>query len=117
MAAARPRIRASLLPILAGYGLGALFAAPLVVYMLVGLTGDSYVDLRASGADLAGFVVPTKVIGLGGSSFAGSRARSNASRASAYLGLPTLAIVVWLLVRRWRDPRCGSSGRRSASRR
>ncbi len=101
-AGARPRLRASLLPILAGYGLGALFAAPLVVYVLLGMTGDSFVDLRGSGADLASFVVPTRVIGLGGSSF--GSVHVNASGASAYLGLPTLAIVGWLVVRRWRRP-------------
>jgi hypothetical protein len=100
--ASRARLRASLLPIVVGYGLGALFAAPLVVYILLGIHGSSFADLTNAGADLAGFVVPTKAIGLGGSWFGGIHV--GASGASAYLGLPTLAIVGWLVVVRRRDP-------------
>jgi hypothetical protein len=89
----RPRLRSSLVPIAAGYALGAAFAAPLVVYALLGFVSGSFIDVGVGGTDLLNFVVPTRVIGVGGSSFDSVTANFGPAGSSAYLGLPTLLIV------------------------
>ena len=97
----------SLLPasIVAGYALGALFAAPFVVYALVGFVSSKFSgDLRTyGGTDGDDFVVPNNVIELGGSSFH-SLLTHMPSGESAYLGLPTLVIVALFAVRARRLP-------------
>jgi hypothetical protein len=89
----RPRLRSSLVPIAAGYGLGALFAAPLVAYALIGFHTGSFVDLQGTGSDLLNFVVPLRGIALGGSSLTSLSAHLPNHGATAYLGLPVLLIV------------------------
>ena len=98
---ARSRLRSSLVPIAAGYAVGAVLAAPLVVYVLRGFPPGSFANVRGYGTDLLNFVVPTRVIGVGGSSF-----RSIAMhfpgydvKTSAYVGLPTLFIVAAFALR------------------
>jgi hypothetical protein len=97
----RPRLRSSLIPIVTGYALAAILAAPLVVYTLIGFTpkftGTGYGD-----SDLAGFVIPNGVIGIGGSSFPSLSSRIWRGD-SAYLGLPTLLIIAALAVRAGRN--------------
>ena len=100
----RPAVRASLLPIGAGYVLAAVFAAPFVYYLLAGFQTTSLVsDVGLWGTDLLAFVVPNGVIGVGGTWFPSVTARI-ASGDSAYLGLPTLLIVVLLGLRLRREP-------------
>jgi hypothetical protein len=97
---ARPRIVSSLLPIVAGYGLGALFAAPLVYYTLRGFLGYSFEGVNDSvGTDLLNYVIPTRVIALGGTTFWPLARHFTPAGASGYLGLPTLAIVVLFALR------------------
>ncbi len=100
---ARPRVRSSLLPIVGGYALGAVFAAPFVLYLLLGFVSTKFTgDLRVyGGTDLVDFVLPNRVIGLGGASFP-SQIAHMPSGESAYLGLPTLVIIVVFAVRAWR---------------
>ena len=101
----RPRLRASLLPIAAAYGVGAVLASPLVVYALIGFGSSQFSsDIRGLVTDPLNFLVPTGVVLLGGSSFA-SFAVNKTAGGSAYLGLPTLLIVVAFAVRGWRAPR------------
>jgi hypothetical protein len=101
----RPRLRSSVGPIVAGYALGALFAAPLVVYALLGFVSSKFSgDLRTyGGTDLDDFVLPNNVIELGGSSFH-SLLSHMPSGDSAYLGVPTLIIVALFAVRSRRLP-------------
>jgi hypothetical protein len=101
----RRRLVSSLRPIVAAYGLGAIFAAPIVVYALSGFVPQSFIDLQSTGSDLLNFVVPTPALGVGGSSFPSIAAHFVASGASAYLGLPTLLIAGLFVVRAWRTPR------------
>lgn len=92
---ARRRLRSSLAPIAAGYALGAVFAAPLLVFVLLGFVSRSFISpvVKDAGTDLLNFVVPTPVIAIGGTSFSSVRGHFLAAGASGYLGLPTLLIV------------------------
>src|SRR5207237_155565 len=98
---ARARLRSSLAPIAAGYLIGGVLAAPLLVYVLHGGLAGSFSDAPSSRSDLANFVLPTRVIGIGGSSFASVTAHfpHSDTEAGAYLGLPTLLIVVLFALR------------------
>ena len=111
----RRRVLSSLRPIVAAYGLGAIFAAPIVIYALSGFVPQSFIDLQTTGSDLLNFVVPTPALGVGGSSFPGIDTHFVASGASAYLGLPTLLIATVFVVRGWRiSARALSCWRRSS---
>src|SRR5207249_170397 len=57
---ARTRLRSSLAPIAAGYVLGGVLAAPLLVYVLHGGLAGSFSDAPSSRSDLANFVLPTR---------------------------------------------------------
>jgi hypothetical protein len=91
----RPRVRASLAPIGAGYLVGGLLAAPFLAYALIGFHTGRIINLEGAGggADLANLVVPTKTTGVGGSSLTSVSSRFGSSTASLYLGLPTVVIV------------------------
>ena len=97
--AERRRLLSSLPPILAAYALGAVFAAPLVYYALTGLVSHGFINVHDTGSDLLNFVVPTKVIALGGSSFPSVASHFKSSGSSAYLGLPTLLIAAAFALR------------------
>ncbi len=109
---ARPRLRAIPGPLAGAYALGALIGAPLVVYAVLGFTGGSVNSAPAAfDGDLLNFVVPTHLIALGGSYLANGwlgsisiHFRGSDTERGAYLGLPTVAIVAWYAVRRWRLP-------------
>ena len=88
----RRRLLSALPPIVAAYGLGAVFAIPIVIYALSGFVPQSFIDLQSTGSDLLNFVIPTPALGVGGSSFPSIGSHFVASGASAYLGLPTLLI-------------------------
>ena len=101
----RPRLRSALLPIAGAYGVGAVLAAPLVFYVLDGPVSSRFVSDRSTLlTDPLNFVVPTSVIMLGGSTFS-SYAANRTAGGSAYLGLPTLLIVVAFAFRGRRLPR------------
>ena len=89
----RPRLLAALAPIAGGYALGGVLAAPLIVYAALGFVPGWSVESHGSGSDLLSFAVPTRLVAVGGSSFASIAAHLGSGGASAYVGLPTLAIV------------------------
>jgi len=99
-------------PVTLAYGLCALLGGPLTVYLMLGFNGDSINWPPDFNGDLLNFVVPTHLIALGGS-FLGSgwvgsmvaHFPSNDAERGAYLGIPTLVIVVLWFIR----------GRRSAT--
>jgi hypothetical protein len=100
----RPRVVGSLFPIAVGYGLGALFASPLLIYALTDFATESFEPIRQSGSDLLNLVVPTNAIALGGSLFDHATSRYPDGGLGAYLGVPVLLIVALYGVRERRSP-------------
>jgi hypothetical protein len=100
---ARPRLRSSLAPTGAAYGLAALLSAPLIYY---GLTGFVHATEYASifSADALSLVVPTQVIGWGGDSFASLTGHfpGDIAERDSYLGLPILLMIILLTLRQFR---------------
>jgi hypothetical protein len=105
VSAVRLQVRAAVVPLAAGYGLAALLAAPLLVYALLGFRGTRLISnpIGAFGTDLVNFVVPDGIIWAGGSWFR-TFLEPFISGYSAYIGLPTLVIVVLYAVRERRSP-------------
>jgi hypothetical protein len=107
--ATRARLRHAWLPLVEAVGVALLVAAPLVFYALKGFQGESINDPSLFDANLVNFVVPTKFVWAGGSAFAhtSNDFRGGIAEAGAYLGIPTLIILVWyaLSVRRSRIAR------------
>jgi hypothetical protein len=103
----RARLVSSLAPVVGGYALGGLLAAPFVYYTLEGLIPHRFADPPFFSGDLLNLVVPTRLVALGGSSLASVAAHfpGNDNERGSYLGLPVLLIVVLFAIR----------GRRSAS--
>jgi hypothetical protein len=95
--ATRTRLRAGLRPLLAAAGIALVVAAPLVYYAVTGYQGDSINAPGLFDGDVLNFLVPTRVTWAGGAALAhlSRQFRSNDAEAGAYLGIPTLAIVVW----------------------
>ena len=89
----RSRLRALLRPLAAGYGLGALISAPLVVYAVLGFPHQGYSGAQESGTDLMNLIVPTQVNAIAGSSFPSVSAHFNEHESALYLGLPALLIL------------------------
>lgn len=99
----RARIRSSLVAIVAAYGLAAVIASPFVYYLLFDFNSTSVVtDIKAWGTDVLAAFVPSFVIGFGARDlgFVQEHVRSH----SAYLGLPTVAIIAAYAVRSRRSP-------------
>jgi hypothetical protein len=90
----RRRARAILAPALAAYAIAAVIAAPLVFYLLDGFSGSSFAGAENSSTDLTNFLLPSSVNAFLGSSFQSVTRHYHLSEAGAYLGLPTLLIVV-----------------------
>jgi hypothetical protein len=96
----RPRLRSALAPIATGYALGAVAAAPFVVYALRDFHGGRIINVdRGGGADLANLFVPTVTTGVGGSTLTAVSQHFASTTGSVYLGLPTLVIVVLMALR------------------
>jgi hypothetical protein len=97
----RPRLRSALGPIGAAYGLSLALAAPLVYYALSGFRSESINEPAKFSADLANLAVPTHIIALttSGLTSISRHFPGNDAEQGAYLGLPTLAIVVWFAIR------------------
>jgi hypothetical protein len=88
----RSRIRSSLGAIVTGYGLAAVIASPFVYYLLSDFNSKTVVtDIKLWGTDVLAAFVPSFVIGFGGTDlgFIHHHVKSH----SAYLGLPTIAMV------------------------
>ena len=93
--ARRAALRRSLAPLITGYGLSAVLAAPLLYPMLARFEHNSINRPADFPADLLNLVVPTR-ISLAGSAWAGGisdRFVGPIAERGAYLGLPTLVIV------------------------
>jgi len=89
----RPRLRRLVPGLAAGYGLGAVFAAPFTVYAVLGFPRHGFVQ-DPSGTDLLDVVVPTNVNGLMGNELPSLRGSFNPHESAIFLGLPVLAIVL-----------------------
>jgi hypothetical protein len=97
----RARLRSALRPLAAAYALSLALAAPLVYYALSGFRSESINEPAKFSADLANLVVPTHILALttSGLTSISRRFPGNDAEQGAYLGLPTLAIVVWFAIR------------------
>ena len=78
-------------------GIALVVAAPLVFYALKGFQGESINDPHLFDADLVNFVLPTKFVWAGGATFehVSNNFRGGVAESGAYLGIPTLVILVW----------------------
>jgi hypothetical protein len=87
--------------IVAAYAFAAVIAAPLVVYALRGYEPFYFGNPAIFSGDLLNFVVPTHLIGLGGSSLAhvSGHFPGNDNERDSYLGLPALAMIGLLAAR------------------
>jgi hypothetical protein len=99
----RARLHSSLKPIIAGYALGGLLAAPFLAYAAVGFVPTSIVPLGGTNTDLLNVIVPTQALAAGGSTLKHLSMRFPDGGIGIYLGLPTLVIVVVYAVRTWRS--------------
>ena len=98
VARSRRRRLVQLLPAVIGaYAIAAVLTAPLIVYLLLGYQQTTIARPRAHPADLLNLVVPTHLTWLSwhwtdqiSASFLGS-----STEQGAYLGLPTIAVVLW----------------------
>jgi len=101
----RRRIRSFVLPLLAAYALSALIVAPFTYYLLFHFASATTVtDIELWGTDLLGFVVPAFVNGLGGTDLVPTHLLARVPSHSAYLGLPTMLVILVYAVQRWRSP-------------
>jgi hypothetical protein len=90
----RPRIRTSFAPLVAGYTIAAILAAPFLVYALRGFV-PSDLDPYEFPADVLNLAVPTHVTAIGGSWLhsVSNRFPGNADEEGSYLGLPMIAVI------------------------
>ena len=93
----RARIRRLWLPLLGGAGLAAVVAAPLLYYLVTGFQRNSINSPSVFDGDLLNFLLPTQFVWAGGHAFLSTSEhfRGNNAEAGAYLGIPTLVIIVW----------------------
>lgn len=98
---ARARLRSSVQPIVGGYVLGAVFAAPFVGYALIGIPPGPFGNTAIVGSDLLNFFMPTPVIAIGGSTLHSITGRFVVG--GAYLGIPILVIIAAYTIRNRRS--------------
>ena len=105
-AAERGRIVSSLPPIVGGYALGAVLAAPFLYFLLTGMISHRIADPPAYSGDLLNIVLPTQVTAWGGPTLKSVSAHfpGNDNERGSYLGIPVLIMVVWYAIRAWRRP-------------
>jgi hypothetical protein len=103
---ARSGLGRALQPIVAGYGIGAVLASPVLVYAAVGFRSGSVSAPEQWNADLANFVLPTQLTYANTDRWTQLAAHftGDISEQGAYLGVPTLLIVAWFAVARGRSP-------------
>jgi hypothetical protein len=99
---ARPKLRAMVPSVAAAYGVGALFAAPFLVYVLVGWPSDGFVRDPA-GTDLLNLLFPTNVNALIGTAFPSIQGNFNPHESSIFVGLPILIIAALFAWKTWRS--------------
>ena len=99
----RSQVCSALAPIAAGYFLAALFAAPFVYYLLFDFeSGRVAPDVQQWGTDALAGVVPPPWLALSGTDPFGLS--SHVSSRSAYIGFPTIAILVLFAISSRRTP-------------
>ena len=103
--ASRRRLASLLRPILAGYLLAAVLAAPMLYYALTAVRISGFQPPGDYVADVANLVVPTHLVllGAGWASDATARFPGNTSEQGSFLGVPLLVIVALYARRRWRS--------------
>jgi hypothetical protein len=99
------RIAAAVPPVLGAYLFAGLVAAPFVIYTLSDLQTEQFVPVVPDG-DVLNFVLPTRLIAVGGSALSTVTGRFATSTVDSdlYIGIPALLIVALLGWRRRRDP-------------
>jgi hypothetical protein len=95
--ATRPRIRTIWRPLAGAVGLTVLIGAPLVYYLATGFQSGSINIPSIFDGDLLNFLLPTRFVWAGGQWFLSTSEhfQGNNAEAGAYLGIPTLVIVIW----------------------
>ena len=93
----RPRILALSRPLLAAVGITVGLAWPLVYYIVTDFHASSFNAPSGYDGDLVNFVVPTQLVWAGGSTLSSvsQRFARDLGENGGYLGLPTLAIILW----------------------
>jgi hypothetical protein len=99
---ARPRVRALVPAVAAGYGLGAVFAMPFVVFVLLGWPSHGFVRDPA-GTDPLNLLVPTNVNALAGTALPSVQGNFNPHESAIFVGLPVLIIAGLFTWRTWRS--------------
>ena len=92
----RPRLISAVVPVLGAYAFAALLTAPFLYFLLDGFYGGSFGLQDNFVADLANFVVPTRITAIGGTwlTSISSRFPGNPSEQDAYLGAPLVLILI-----------------------
>ncbi len=103
---ARPRLRVLVPSIVAGYCVGAVLTAPLVVYALLKFPTHGFVHDPAY-TDLLNLFFPTQVNAIAGDSFNSIRVYFDPEESAIFLGAPALLITVLYV---WRTRASGWSG-------
>jgi hypothetical protein len=100
----RERIRRLILPLAVAYAISLIVVLPYLYYFFqAGYPYSPINSPNAYSADLLNLIIPTPINALGNIALIRSAARSfsrNSLEATAYFGLPLIAITVWLAVER-----------------
>ncbi|HEY4345960.1 MAG TPA: hypothetical protein VGM80_00095 [Gaiellaceae bacterium] len=102
----RERIRASLRPLAAAYGLGGLLGLPVVYYALTDLRRAGFTPPDAYVADLANVVIPTHVeaVGAGWTTGISTHFAGNVTEQGVFIGPPLLVVLIWFAWAQRRSP-------------
>lgn len=102
----RPQVKAAIGPTVVAVALAALVTSPFIYYALKSNSADQFVGVGdLFGGDALGFLIPTRVTGLGSSSFATVSSTFNINdldESGIYLGIGLALILARYIVTRWR---------------
>jgi hypothetical protein len=104
--ALRERVRALLAPLAGAYAGCAVLVSPLLAYALTDFRSETITPTEGSPASLVSFVAPTALTRIGArwAETLDPLIPAVSAEHGQYLGLPTIAIVVWLAWERRRSP-------------
>jgi hypothetical protein len=88
------------LPVLGGYAVGAVLAAPLLWFALTDFEPETLNDPDPYSTDVANLVVPTRLVSLGNALDLSKHFPGNDAERGAYLGIPVLVAIAWFAWRR-----------------
>ena len=105
----RRRLREAVRPLLGGYVIGCIVAAPILVYAFADFRTESINDPALFPADLLNAIVPTEatLVNSGRARSISGEFLGGVAESGAYLGLPLLAVLGWFA---WQRRGC-SAGR------